>query len=302
MTHYQHYKKLDELKSEYKVKYITYNIMFFGSLVLTVSSFFILSSNVMLFIALLAFGIINAFSTFDKYRESIENYKLSKNTFDKFSNTFYQKIYDEMLTGMGEEYETPDERKKRESNERYYRSDNPFRSKSWQWDSDDFFEHYQRAQQDESDMFWKESKESENRERERMNQQKEARKRAREETFTNRPHDDWGHFDWGDNTRKKKTNNRYNNQWDSSWDDTKQKKKTTDTRVSSDPVKNAYTLMGITQKSDINTIKKTYRKLSIKWHPDKWQDAKKEDLDKVNRNMCKLNIAYALIKKDKGIV
>ena len=49
------------------------------------------------------------------------------------------------------------------------------------------------------------------------------------------------------------------------------------------------------------TIKKKYRELSLKWHPDKWTTNTIENQAIANRNFIKLNNAYELIKKHKNI-
>jgi len=64
---------------------------------------------------------------------------------------------------------------------------------------------------------------------------------------------------------------------------------------------NAYTLMKLDKKDDESTIKKKYRELSMKWHPDKFATDTKENQAIANRNFIKLNSAYDLIKKSKNI-
>lgn len=64
---------------------------------------------------------------------------------------------------------------------------------------------------------------------------------------------------------------------------------------------NALKLMKLTSNSTSTDIKKAYRDLALKWHPDKWSMSSKENQDIANNNFKKLNTAYEIIKKQKGI-
>jgi len=66
-------------------------------------------------------------------------------------------------------------------------------------------------------------------------------------------------------------------------------------------IDNAYKLMKLDKTDDEKTIKKRYRELSMKWHPDKYQNDTEENQAIANRNFRKLNAAYELIKSSKNI-
>ncbi len=72
--------------------------------------------------------------------------------------------------------------------------------------------------------------------------------------------------------------------------------------INKDKLNNAYKLFRLTEKDSIQTIKKTYRKLAIKWHPDKWISSTEKNKSTAIRNFKKLQSAYDLIKKDKNII
>lgn len=63
----------------------------------------------------------------------------------------------------------------------------------------------------------------------------------------------------------------------------------------------AYQLLKLSKTDSIETIKKKYKALSVKWHPDKWATSSEETQKIVLSNFQKLQAAYDLIKKDKGI-
>jgi len=60
-------------------------------------------------------------------------------------------------------------------------------------------------------------------------------------------------------------------------------------------------LMSLNKDDDEKTIKKRYRELSMKWHPDKYQNDTLENQGIATRNFTKLNSAYETIKKHKNI-
>lgn len=64
---------------------------------------------------------------------------------------------------------------------------------------------------------------------------------------------------------------------------------------------NSFKLMKLNKEDDETTIKKRYRELSMKWHPDRWTNNTKENQEIANRNFIKLNNAYECIKKHKNI-
>lgn len=65
---------------------------------------------------------------------------------------------------------------------------------------------------------------------------------------------------------------------------------------------NAYKLLKLKNDDTIDKIKSTYRKLAIKWHPDKWYTSSDENKSIADRNFRKLNNAYDLIKEDMNII
>ena len=66
-------------------------------------------------------------------------------------------------------------------------------------------------------------------------------------------------------------------------------------------IDNAFKLMSLNKDDDEKTIKKRYRELSMKWHPDKYQNDTMENQGIATRNFTKLNSAYETIKKHKNI-
>ena len=66
-------------------------------------------------------------------------------------------------------------------------------------------------------------------------------------------------------------------------------------------LKNAYLLFKLPSTSSVEEIKTKYRELAFKWHPDKWTTDTISNQNIAKRNFQKLQSAYDLIKKDKGI-
>ena len=66
-------------------------------------------------------------------------------------------------------------------------------------------------------------------------------------------------------------------------------------------LRNAYSLLKLKPESSIQEIKTRYRELAFKWHPDKWINTSVSNQTAAKRNFQKLQAAYELIKKDKGI-
>jgi len=66
-------------------------------------------------------------------------------------------------------------------------------------------------------------------------------------------------------------------------------------------LKNAYILLKLKNTDSEDIIKKRYKELAIKWHPDKWIGNTDKNIQIANRNFQKLSAAYDLIKKDKNI-
>lgn len=81
----------------------------------------------------------------------------------------------------------------------------------------------------------------------------------------------------------------------------KKKQSNTNSRATGIPLVDAYKLFRLSSSDDFIVIKKKYRELAVKYHPDKWANESKSKQDAAERNFKKLNNAYGLIKKDKGI-
>lgn len=75
----------------------------------------------------------------------------------------------------------------------------------------------------------------------------------------------------------------------------------TNTILTSQKLDNAYKLLKVSKTDTVEKIKKVYRELAIKWHPDKWSTDTLENQKVAERNFKKLQSAYDLIKKDKNI-
>ena len=73
------------------------------------------------------------------------------------------------------------------------------------------------------------------------------------------------------------------------------------TYTSGSSLDNAFKLMKLEYIDSEIVIKKRYRELSMKWHPDRWSCDNVENQAIANRNFVKLNNAYELIKKFKNI-
>ncbi len=65
--------------------------------------------------------------------------------------------------------------------------------------------------------------------------------------------------------------------------------------------KNAYSTLGVSEKSTDDEIKNIYRKLAIKYHPDKVSHLGKAFIDEAEEKFQDINIAYQYIKKIRGI-
>jgi len=65
-------------------------------------------------------------------------------------------------------------------------------------------------------------------------------------------------------------------------------------------VENCYTMLGITKQATDTEVKKAYRKMAVKYHPDKLQ-AVSEDIKKLSEEkFLKVKEAYEQIMKGRG--
>ncbi len=62
-----------------------------------------------------------------------------------------------------------------------------------------------------------------------------------------------------------------------------------------------YTVLGINKDTSADELKSTYRKLVLKYHPDKWISASKIEQEKAKQQFIKIQEAYDKIKDHKGI-
>ncbi len=74
------------------------------------------------------------------------------------------------------------------------------------------------------------------------------------------------------------------------------------TKTSSMNITSAYRLMGLDVTDNVSVIKKRYRELAIKYHPDKYINKSKSEQETAKRNFQKLNNAYTVIKNHKNFV
>jgi curved DNA-binding protein CbpA len=59
--------------------------------------------------------------------------------------------------------------------------------------------------------------------------------------------------------------------------------------------KDFYEILGVNKNAPLEEIKKNYRKLAQKWHPDKWTSKSVEERQRANEKMQKLNRAYEIL-------
>ncbi len=88
-------------------------------------------------------------------------------------------------------------------------------------------------------------------------------------------------------------NKQQNNQNESNYS---QNRQTTNQRQ----IDNAYTILQVDKNATIEEIKKSYRKLVIKYHPDKVASLGEEVQKKANAKFQQINAAYELIKKERN--
>ena len=59
--------------------------------------------------------------------------------------------------------------------------------------------------------------------------------------------------------------------------------------------KEFYNILEINETASAEEIKKAYRKLAVKWHPDKWMNKSLAERQKANDQMQKINKAYEIL-------
>jgi DnaJ like chaperone protein len=64
----------------------------------------------------------------------------------------------------------------------------------------------------------------------------------------------------------------------------------------------AYSVLGIDRSANADVIKKAYRAMAVKYHPDKVAYLGDDMKKSANEKFQRLNEAYELVKKDKGMV
>ena len=66
-------------------------------------------------------------------------------------------------------------------------------------------------------------------------------------------------------------------------------------------VSNAYKILGISNDSSDEELKKAYRKMAVKHHPDKFNQSGEEQLKAAKEKFQKIQEAYEQIKKERGL-
>lgn len=64
---------------------------------------------------------------------------------------------------------------------------------------------------------------------------------------------------------------------------------------------NAYKILGITANASDDEVKKAYRKMAVKYHPDKVSHLGDEYIEEAKEKFQRVNKAYETIKKQRGI-
>ena len=60
-----------------------------------------------------------------------------------------------------------------------------------------------------------------------------------------------------------------------------------------------YEVLGLQKGASIDAIKKAYRKLAMKWHPDKWQQASEAEQKIAEKNFKEVGEAYAVLSDEQ---
>lgn len=66
------------------------------------------------------------------------------------------------------------------------------------------------------------------------------------------------------------------------------------------PGRTPYEILGVSPNDSDDVIKEVYKKLSNLYHPDKWQSKPSETIDNMKQKQSELNVAYNIIKKQRG--
>lgn len=61
-----------------------------------------------------------------------------------------------------------------------------------------------------------------------------------------------------------------------------------------------YDILGVKPDADSNEIKRAFRKLAVKWHPDKWISAPKDEQDVAEIKFKEIGEAYEVLSKDES--
>lgn len=72
-------------------------------------------------------------------------------------------------------------------------------------------------------------------------------------------------------------------------------------KVYTAPPVNYYAVLGISPSAADEEVKRAYRQLAIKWHPDRMGDKSEKERERANEMLQRINEAYEKIKKSRGM-